>query len=955
MNLLWPKISQKIHRIMLYIKSRSEILRQFVASLDHQQKLAIHFSGTINQCLLLKTILCETSNQIVVYVVKNGENSAAQLQNNKAVLASYQNNYRQFSVVEITAPTADEFLIDDIFCHAQILPLIYRNLEKFDVYLISQDQQFFDDQFIAAQLYHFLSEHKLPIKFIAPFATQKNSAISAESFCGILLGSDLDFVKLYAQNQRIIDALKARENHQEVVKYCDDATDFNAIFRYLISYTNYETAVEFVRNFGDKISKEIYLHNILQNHFKLSRQHEDLIILGLIQAKVSNQELENFLEILVDCILDQNLLGNKITVHEIDYFFRLFDCRITQLARDNLAWKIVAQDQANFNQELLDKLVEWKADIGDVFLRVIDKLAPEKRQLRILLLLHKYRHKISPIQLNEALILSFENQLYQLCQLLIEAGADSEVLQFHPHSYAERLWSQNKSSEIDIKRNGQWRERDRVIISEILQELGNPQQKIPPVIHVTGSNGKGSVCAFMQSILQENGYKAHLFSTPAAVRGNEDIVIAGTEIEDQQYFKYLQRVEAAYHRIKDREDFKEKIAAANLLDNISAEESQEEGWLWYSIKWPVALLAFAENVADVTIVEVITGGERCLTNIFDEKQTLATVVNTIIFGDNHAGGKSYGDFSNIRSVGRTKSRLAKKNVPLISAIQEDSVMHEINQTVQERACPLLLFGRDFKISELNEKYFSYHAFGKNFKLRKPKLIGEFQITNAAIALTALMASRKFNFVARNISDAIHLCYRIGMSSQTIDLNQAGDKILIGWGKNDSPALQAGGYVEKCFSKKYSLALTFCSESGENISAIAAAFAKVKYDQRYRVETLAEKERDNDCFDKVANSIGLEFSGKNYLSSTINNAILQNKSGKKLLIHLNSRMKLALVGLKIFKQIKQSNYAKDLQFAWQNNLIDQAQYKLMQRSEIIAVKKSDVLLDKVRQLLKRLTS
>ncbi len=928
---------------MRYTKSTSEILSSLVTSLQPTKKLALHFSGSVNQSLLLKTILCETTNNIVVYCAKNSANSGENNADNLRILRSFQSAYRHFEIKEISLEFSD---VNDVFCHAELMTKIYKELSSFDVYLFSQDARFFADNLPSARLYHQVAKHNLEVQFLAPLAQATMAEISAESFCGILLGGDINFSVLYRDHKKAIDSLKALDpnesNYSEITDLLINKSDANAVFRYLISASDYATVLKFVRNFGELVNKNLYIHNILSGVFKLAPQHEELIILALSHSKISTSEFEEILQILLNRIL-QNHPDNNFGVNEIDYFFRLFDYQISQLARDNLAWQVLQQEQSSFREDLLDKLIQWRSDSGDLFLRAIEDEALSQKSLKLLFLLQKYRHKMSAIQLNEALFRAFENQLFQLCHLLIEAGADVKILKFNKESYAELLWSKSRSPQMLINRNDKWRERDRVIIKEILQELGNPQQKIPPIIHVTGSNGKGSVCAFMHSILRENGYKVHVFATPSALRGNEDIVVSGAEISDQKYYEYLQKVEEVYHRIKDRQDFKDKISAANKLDNIA--DDAEFGWLWYAIKIPVAMLAFAESQADVTIVEVITGGEFCLTNIFEANQTVATVINEIIFGDNHAGGKIYGDFSSIQSVAKTKSRLAKNRVPIICAPQEDAVMQEINRTAQERDCPLLLLGRDFTVSQLGDNYFSYHAFGKNFKLRKPKMIGEFQINNAAIALTAIIASRRFNLKSRYISRGVERCQRVAMSSDPIILNNQGDAILIGWGKNDSPALKAGKYVQNRYAKSHALALMFCSESGENIAAIAAAFAKVDYDQRYRVEMMAEKHSDNESFARIAGKIDLKFVGKNYLSSTINHAIQDNKSGKPLLIHINSRIMLALVALKIFAKIEQPNFHDDLNFAYQNKLISEVQYNLMNKEVAAQVAKKFTIFGK----------
>lgn len=340
-------------------------------------------------------------------------------------------------------------------------------------------------------------------------------------------------------------------------------------------------------------------------------------------------------------------------------------------------------------------------------------------------------------------------------QKLIAAGADKTIIQFHSHSYGYSLWVKNRNKEITANRN-YWRKKDRVIIHEILKELGNPQDKVPPVIHVTGSNGKGSTCAFLRSILEQNGYSAHVLTSPAIVRDNENCIIAGKEILDWQYYDYLSRAEAAFNKIKDKEDFKEKIAKTNKEEGLTEDQIKEDNYLNWSFIIPAITLAFAENKADATIVEVVSGGENDVTNIFSEQNTIATIINTIIFGDNHAT-----TFGSIEGAAETKSRLAKNGVPVFSAKQEDSVIRKISQVASEKLSNLFILGQDFIVQDLDEKYFLYQGFGKEFKIEKPRLMGELQINNAAIALSALLNSGTFEIDEDRLSRGVREVYHLG--------------------------------------------------------------------------------------------------------------------------------------------------------------------------------------------------
>ncbi|CAN0565529.1 unnamed protein product, partial [Ectocarpus sp. 12 AP-2014] len=124
-------------------------------------------------------------------------------------------------------------------------------------------------------------------------------------------------------------------------------------------------------------------------------------------------------------------------------------------------------------------------------------------------------------------------------------------------------------------------------ISEVLRRLDNPHQKLPPVFHVAGTNGKGSTCAFLRAAIEAEGLKAHVYTSPHLVRFNERIRIAGKLIADDYLAELLARV----------------------LDI-----SQDINPSFFEATTAAAFLAFAEMPADACILEVGLGGRLDATN-----------------------------------------------------------------------------------------------------------------------------------------------------------------------------------------------------------------------------------------------------------------------------------------------------------------------------------------------------
>jgi len=118
-------------------------------------------------------------------------------------------------------------------------------------------------------------------------------------------------------------------------------------------------------------------------------------------------------------------------------------------------------------------------------------------------------------------------------------------------------------------------------ITALLNRVGNPQDSLPPVFHVAGTNGKGSTCAFLRAAIEAQGLKAHVYTSPHLVRFNERIRLAGRLIDDDALAKYLK----------------------DILD-----QSQDIAPSFFEVTTAAAFLAFSEIAADVCIIEVGLGG-----------------------------------------------------------------------------------------------------------------------------------------------------------------------------------------------------------------------------------------------------------------------------------------------------------------------------------------------------------
>lgn len=274
---------------------------------------------------------------------------------------------------------------------------------------------------------------------------------------------------------------------------------------------------------------------------------------------------------------------------------------------------------------------------------------------------------------------------------------------------------------------------------QVLKNLGNPHLTLPPIIHITGTNGKGSVASTLAKILNCAGFNASLYTSPHLHYCNERIKIAKNgdlmPIEDG-YLYYLAE--------------KTRLASNNIpLTFFEA----------FSI---MAFIAFAENKSDILVMEVGMGGRIDITNIIDNK--IATIITPISL--DHI--EYLGD--NVGKIALEKALITRRGVPLIIGPQPQLAEEIIKIIAKDRNAPALFYNQDFTAVKINqtENEFKTLEFKNDLNLNfnpdfaveflkplnnnkdsyvflpKPKLIGDHQYINSAIAVATIKAiSDKF--------------------------------------------------------------------------------------------------------------------------------------------------------------------------------------------------------------------
>ena len=240
---------------------------------------------------------------------------------------------------------------------------------------------------------------------------------------------------------------------------------------------------------------------------------------------------------------------------------------------------------------------------------------------------------------------------------------------------------------------------DRIL--RLLSALGNPQLKLPPVIHVAGTNGKGSACAFARAMLEAQGLKVHVHISPHLVRFHERIRIAGKLISEEALVSLLEEVE--------------QVNAGRAIT-------------FFEITAAAMFLAFSRYPADATVLEVGLGGTYDATNVVPNP--VMTVIQPV--GLDHR--EFLGD--DLAGIAREKAGIIKTGAPLVVGPQSEIAGQVILNQADRMGVPVFAFGQDFASRQEHGRMVYEDEVGL-LDLPLPKLIGRHQIENAGVAIAAL--------------------------------------------------------------------------------------------------------------------------------------------------------------------------------------------------------------------------
>ena len=239
-------------------------------------------------------------------------------------------------------------------------------------------------------------------------------------------------------------------------------------------------------------------------------------------------------------------------------------------------------------------------------------------------------------------------------------------------------------------------------VERLLRKLGNPERSLPPVIHVAGTNGKGSTIAMIKAGLKSSGLKTHAYTSPHLVSFNERIEVGGKRISEGALKKVLTECE---------------------------DVNNSQPITFFEITTCAAFLAFSRQTADYTLLEVGLGGEFDATNVI--KNPAISIITSISFDHKEYLGNS------IREIASAKAGIIKKNTPTIISNQSSIVERILEKKCLENRSDVIRAEDGFSVSNSRKTITLKHR-GRIIEFPFPNLIGKHQISNAMTAISALM-------------------------------------------------------------------------------------------------------------------------------------------------------------------------------------------------------------------------
>ncbi|EFL89195.1 folylpolyglutamate synthase/dihydrofolate synthase family protein [Ahrensia sp. R2A130] len=240
-------------------------------------------------------------------------------------------------------------------------------------------------------------------------------------------------------------------------------------------------------------------------------------------------------------------------------------------------------------------------------------------------------------------------------------------------------------------------------IRGLLDRMGNPQDKMPPVIHVAGTNGKGSAIAFARALLEAQGLRVHVHTSPHLVNWHERYRLAGILVSDDMLADAIDRV-----------------AVANAGEPITV----------FEVLTAVTFVLFSENPADICLIEVGLGGRFDATNVIADDAVAVSVITPVAMDHEAYLGDT------VAKIAFEKAGIIRPRTPVVVGPQDDEALEVIERQAAKNLASVEAAGQHYSAT-LQDGRMLYQAEDVLYDVAPPHLPGRHQIDNAATAITAV--------------------------------------------------------------------------------------------------------------------------------------------------------------------------------------------------------------------------
>lgn len=328
-------------------------------------------------------------------------------------------------------------------------------------------------------------------------------------------------------------------------------------------------------------------------------------------------------------------------------------------------------------------------------------------------------------------------------------------------------------------------------VSALLGRLGQPQDDLPPVFHIAGTNGKGSVVAYLRAALEAAGHSVHAFTSPHLVRFNERIRVAGHLIDDE-------------------------TLAALLTEVLNASGGLEPSF--FEVATVVALLAFARSPADACILEVGLGGRLDATNIV-ERPLISAIASLALDHQQFLG-------NGLADIAAEKAAIAKMGVPLVTQLYPIGIASRVADIAQGAGAIWLPRGGVWDASA-RAGQLHYRDERGELDLPLPRLPGLHQATNAGLAVAILRHQHALDVPNSALAAAMDWADWPARLQHLAPGPLVGERdVWVDGGHNASAARQIASFAKGRFNDGKSLHLVFASLASKDPPGMLAPFRDI---------------------------------------------------------------------------------------------------------------------------------